>query len=96
MSVTAEIFVRHDFFELDNYKKSEMFVKQAIDQVKQVLSIDESYDHFQYWGYYDEDNKWSDIQFDIPLLDLSVHLKPGYWCIWTRSNYCQVTKDYTS
>ena len=91
MSVTAEIFVRHDFFELDNFEKSEIFVKQAINQVKQVLSIDEDCDHFHYWGYYDEDNKWSDIQFDIPLLDLSVHLKPGYWCIWTRSNYCQVT-----
>ena len=91
MSVTANILVRHDFFELDNYEKSEKFVKQAIDHVKHVLSIDEDYDHFHYWGYYDEDNKWSDIQFDIPLLDLSVHLKPGYWCIWTRSNYCQVT-----
>lgn len=94
MSVTAEIFVRHDFFELDNFQKSEMFVKQTIDQVKQVLSIDENYDHFQYWGYYDEDNKWSDIQFNIPLLNLSVHLKPGYWCIWTRSNYCQVTNKF--
>lgn len=50
MSVIAEIFVRHDFYELDNYQKSEMFVKQAIDQVKQVLSIDESYDHFSIGG----------------------------------------------
>ena len=52
MSVTANILVRHDFFELDNYEKSEIFVKQAIDRVKQVLSIDEGYDHFHYWGYY--------------------------------------------
>lgn len=94
MSVTAEILVKHDFFELENYEKSEAFVKQTIDQVKQVLSINEDYDHFQLWGYFNEDNKWSDIQFNIPLLDLSVHLKPGYWCIWTSSNFCQVTNKF--
>lgn len=91
MSVTAEILVKHDFFELDNYEKSEAFVKQTIDKVKFELSINEDHDHFQIWGYYDEDNKWSDIQFSIPLIDVSVHLRKGHWCVWTRDNYCQVT-----
>lgn len=91
MGVNVQILVKHDFFDLDNYEKSEEFVKQTIDHIKQVLSINEGDDYFQLWGYYNNNHKWSDIQFEIPLLDLSIHLRRGHWSIWSCSRYYQVT-----
>lgn len=91
MGVNVQILVKHDFFDLDNYEKSEEFVKQTIDHIKQVLSINEDDDYFQLWGYYNNNYKWSDIQFEIPLLDLSIHLRRGYWSIWSCGRYHQVT-----
>lgn len=91
MSVIAVIFVKHDFFELDNYKRSEEFVKSAIDNVKRVLSINKNYDHCEFNSHYVDDDKWSLIDFEIPLLDVSVNLRKGYWSVCIRFNYCQVT-----
>ena len=91
MGVDVHILVRHDFYELDDYEKSEQFVKSTIDIIRQELYINEDYEYFALYGYYDKAEKWSQIEFTIPLFDITINLRKGYWDIWSGCHYCQVT-----
>ena len=94
MGVDVHILIKNDFYDLDNYEKSMQYVKQCIDKVKKALCINEEYDHFELYGYYDEDDKWADIEFYIPLLDVWLKLRKGYWCVWTAYHFCHITNRY--
>lgn len=84
MSVDVHILIKHDFYELDNFEKSMQFAEQTIDKLKQGLSIspipiptkkrDNRYLSLGESCYYDEHYKWSNVEFDIPLLDMTMYL----------------------
>ena len=91
MGVDVHILVRHNFYELDNFEKSMQFANDTIERIKRELYINEEVDHFELYGVYNEENKWAEVEFKIPLLDLWLQLRRGYWDIWTGYHYCQVT-----
>ena len=91
MGVDVRILVRHNFYELNDFEKSMEFVKQSINKVKSNLCINADYEYFELYGYFDDENNFSMIEFKIPLLDLSIELRRGYWSIWSGWHHCQVT-----
>lgn len=104
MGVDVHILIRHDFYELDNFEKSMQFAEQTIDKLKQGLSINPIPLPTKKWSnrylslgescYYDEHNKWSNVEFDIPLLDMTMYLNRGYWEIWTGYHDCHITNKH--
>lgn len=78
MGVDVHILIKHDFHELEDYEKSMQYVMQTANRVREALYINENINRFNVYGFYDEDNKWSDISFRIPLLDVNVELRRGY------------------
>lgn len=91
MGVDVHILIKHDFHELEDYEKSMQYVMQTANRVREALYINDNIKHFDVRGFYDEDNKWSDICFRIPLLDVNVELRRGYWNVWSGHHFCQVT-----
>lgn len=91
MGVDVHILIKNDFYELENFEKSMQYAKKTIDQIKKALYINEEYEYFELCGYYDEDEKRSDIEFYIPLLSIWLKLRKGYWCVWTGWHFCQIT-----
>ena len=104
MGVDVHILIKHDFYELEDFEKSMQFAKQTIDKLKQGLSISpiplptkkwsNSYLSLVEGCYYDEQNKWSDIEFDIPLFNMTMCLNRGYWEIWTGYHDCHITNKH--
>lgn len=94
MGVDVHILIRHDFYELEDYDKSIAFVKRTIDRFKKIMSINGDYEHFELYGRYDDEIKFSDISFRIPLNGVWLYLRKGYWNIWTGRHACQVTNKF--
>ena len=94
MGVDVHILIRHDFHELEDYEKSMQYVMKTVHKVREALYINENIKHFDVRGFYDEDNNWSDISFKIPLLDVHLDLRRGYWNVWSGHHFCQVTNKF--
>lgn len=90
MGVDANIILRHDFYELEDYEKSINFVKTTIEKVKRRLQIECEDSSFDLYGNYYDDDCWSFITFEIPVLNIDVELRKGYWSVSPLYRYLHV------
>ena len=92
MGADVNIIIRNDFCELDNLEKSKAYVLQTIDKIKQRLHTDDDFNCIELCDeYYDEERRWSNVEFFIRLFGVRIRLAKGYWCVYSGCHTCQVT-----
>ena len=92
MGVDANIILRHNFYELHDYEKSINFVRETIENIRRKLQIECDESAFDLYGNYYEDENWSSISFEIPVLNIDIELRKGYWSVSPIYRYWYVAK----
>lgn len=92
MGVDANIILRHNFYELHDYEKSINFVRETIENIRRKLQIECDESAFDLYSNYYEDENWSSISFEMPILNIDIELRKGYWSVSPIYRYWYVAK----
>ncbi len=88
MGACVSILIRHDFYDLDNPVKTEAYINQTIEHLRNELKC-AAKNIYGSCNYYEED-KWCDAGISIISLDVTLNLRRGYWETYNGHHYCQV------
>ena len=95
MSADVNIIIRNNFYELDNLEKSRTYVLQTIEKIKQKLHSNGDFTDIEIVDdYYSDEDKFSEIKFNIISQRGIVRLAKGYWSIHTCCHACQITNKH--
>lgn len=87
MSISLTQFIKHDFHDVKDKQASLEFVEKSIKRIQESLGL-ESYDIKPDLFEYDETIFY--IEFELPVYDVNIQLRNGFWEISSGYRHCQL------